>query len=64
MRTLFRRYDSGNRYCVGQGSTSQANFAGGSTPSGLTFLEGHEQPRLAYDLLHLQPDRRRNGTRT
>ncbi len=30
--------DSNNRYCVGQGSTSQANF-GGTTPAGLVFLE-------------------------
>ncbi|MDE3187715.1 MAG: carboxypeptidase regulatory-like domain-containing protein [Acidobacteriota bacterium] len=30
--------DSNNRYCVGQDSTSQANF-GGTTPSGITFLE-------------------------
>jgi len=30
--------NSSNRYCVGPDSTSQANF-GGSTPSGLVFLE-------------------------
>ena len=30
--------NSSNRYCVGQGSTSQANF-GSSNPSGITFLE-------------------------
>jgi hypothetical protein len=31
-------YDSNNRYCTGQDSSSEANFASG-TPSGLTFLE-------------------------
>ena len=32
-------YNSANRYCAGNSATSQANFAGGSTPSGLTFIE-------------------------
>jgi len=32
-------YNSQGRYCVGPDSTSQANFAGGSTPTGLVFLE-------------------------
>ena len=31
-------FNSNNRYCVGQ-SDSTANFAGGTTPAGLTFLE-------------------------
>lgn len=31
-------YDSNGRYCVGPNSSSQANF-GGTTPSGLIFLE-------------------------
>ena len=32
-------YNSANRYCAGNSASSQANFAGGSTPSGLTFIE-------------------------
>jgi hypothetical protein len=32
-------YDSNNRYCEGQNSSSQATFLGGGTPSGLNFLE-------------------------
>lgn len=32
-------YNSNNRYCVGLDSSSQANFTGGATPAGLTFLE-------------------------
>jgi hypothetical protein len=32
-------FDSAGRYCSGPDSTSQANFAGGSTPAGLIFLE-------------------------
>jgi Carboxypeptidase regulatory-like domain/TonB dependent receptor len=32
-------YNANGRYCVGQGSTSQATFAGGNAPAGLTFLE-------------------------
>jgi outer membrane receptor protein involved in Fe transport len=30
---------AGGRYCVGPSSASEATFAGGATPSGLTFLE-------------------------
>lgn len=32
-------FNSGGRYCVGPDSSSTANFAGGTTPTGLTFLE-------------------------
>lgn len=32
-------FNSAGRDCVGPDSSSQANFAGGTTPSGLTFLE-------------------------
>jgi hypothetical protein len=32
-------YDANNRYCAGQDSSSEANFAGGKTPTGLSFLE-------------------------
>jgi hypothetical protein len=32
-------FNSGGRYCVGQNSSSEANFSGGATPVGLTFLE-------------------------
>jgi hypothetical protein len=32
-------FNSNQRYCVGPNSSSEANWAGGSTPAGLTFLE-------------------------
>ncbi|MHB1938042.1 MAG: TonB-dependent receptor [Acidobacteriaceae bacterium] len=32
-------FNSGGRYCVGPNSSSEANFSGGVTPTGLTFLE-------------------------
>jgi hypothetical protein len=32
-------YDAANRYCAGFDSSSTATFAGGGTPTGLTFLE-------------------------
>jgi Carboxypeptidase regulatory-like domain len=32
-------YNSNGRYCVGPDATSEANFSGGTTPTGLTFLE-------------------------
>jgi hypothetical protein len=32
-------FNSSGRYCVGPNSASQANFAGGTTPAGLVFLE-------------------------
>ena len=32
-------FNSGGRFCVGPNSASQANFAGGTTPAGLVFLE-------------------------
>jgi len=32
-------FNSSQRYCVGPNSASQANWAGGTTPAGLTFLE-------------------------
>ena len=32
-------YNAAGRDCVGPSASSQANFAGGSTPAGLTFLE-------------------------
>jgi hypothetical protein len=32
-------FNSGGRYCVGPNSGSQANFAGGTTPAGLGFIE-------------------------
>jgi hypothetical protein len=32
-------FNSSGRYCVGPNGASQANWAGGATPAGLTFLE-------------------------
>ncbi|MGA2300929.1 MAG: TonB-dependent receptor [Candidatus Acidiferrum sp.] len=32
-------FNSNNRYCFGDSSAGQANFAGGTTPAGITFLE-------------------------
>lgn len=34
-------YNSSNRYCSGATSASQANFASGSTPAGLSFIENY-----------------------
>lgn len=33
------QFQANGRYCAGANSSSQANFAGGGTPSGLTFIE-------------------------
>lgn len=37
--SILPAFNSGGRYCVGPNSSSQANWAGGTTPAGLTFLE-------------------------
>jgi hypothetical protein len=39
-------YDTNRRYCQGNDTSVQGNFAGGVTPAGLTFLE-NENNRLA-----------------
>jgi Carboxypeptidase regulatory-like domain len=39
LSTLIPAFDSAGRYCSGPDASSQANWAGGSTPAGLTFLE-------------------------
>jgi len=39
LSTLVPAFDSAGRYCSGPDASSQANWAGGSTPAGLTFLE-------------------------
>ena len=36
-------YNANHRYCTGADSTSQANFAGGTTPAGLSFIENLNQ---------------------
>jgi hypothetical protein len=37
--SILPEFNSNGRYCVGPNSSSQANWAGGTTPAGLTFLE-------------------------
>jgi hypothetical protein len=37
--SILPEFNSAQRYCVGPNSASQANWAGGNTPQGLTFLE-------------------------
>jgi hypothetical protein len=39
LASLVPAFDSAGRYCVGPNASSQANWAGGTTPAGLTFLE-------------------------
>jgi hypothetical protein len=39
LASLVPAFDSAGRYCSGPDASSQANWAGGSTPVGLTFLE-------------------------
>ena len=39
LSTLIPAFDSAGRYCSGPDASSQANWTGGSTPAGLTFLE-------------------------
>lgn len=39
LSTITPAFDSTGRYCSGPNSASQANWAGGTTPAGLTFLE-------------------------
>jgi carboxypeptidase family protein len=39
LSTLIPAFNSAGRYCSGPDASSQANWAGGSTPAGLTFLE-------------------------
>ncbi len=39
LSTLVPAFDSAGRYCSGPDASSQANWAGGTTPAGLTFLE-------------------------
>lgn len=39
LSTIVPAFDSTGRYCSGPNSASQANWAGGTTPAGLTFLE-------------------------
>jgi hypothetical protein len=39
LSTLIPAFDAAGRYCSGPDSASQANWAGGTTPAGLTFLE-------------------------
>jgi len=39
LSTLVPALNSAGRYCVGPDASSQANWAGGTTPAGLTFLE-------------------------
>jgi hypothetical protein len=41
LASLVPAFDSAGRYCggVGTGASTEANWAGGSTPAGLTFLE-------------------------
>ena len=33
-------FNSNGRYCIGTGTNPMVNWAGGTTPSGVTFLEG------------------------
>jgi len=37
--SIVPEFNSAGRYCVGPNGASQANWAGGTTPAGLTFLE-------------------------
>lgn len=39
INSILPAFNSNQRYCVGPNSSSEANWAGGSTPAGLTFLE-------------------------
>jgi hypothetical protein len=39
LSTLVPAFNSAGRYCAGPDASSQATWAGGSTPAGLTFLE-------------------------
>ena len=39
LSSIVPAYDSNHRYCSGPDATNQANFAGGTQPAGLTFIE-------------------------
>ncbi|WP_263382993.1 TonB-dependent receptor [Granulicella arctica] len=39
LTSIVPAYDSNHRYCSGPDATNQANFTGGTTPAGLTFIE-------------------------
>lgn len=39
LSTIDPAFNSNHRDCVGSSSTSEANFAGGTTPAGLSFIE-------------------------
>ncbi len=39
LTTIIPAFDSAGRYCSGPDASSQANWTGGTTPAGLTFLE-------------------------
>src|SRR5260370_40949658 len=43
LSSIVPAFNTGNRYCPSGSTSTPANFAGGTTPAGLTFLENLNQ---------------------